>query len=499
MSTVSPVKELSFFPYLFRNKQNMRLLLIAFAANVVLFFIFKMLCPDGYFISDSNSYVLAASKSQEVFYRPYGYSKFLQLVQSFSQSVNFLIWVQFLMLFLAGQFAFFSVDYLYQFKNTVIRRISWILVTFNPILFFLANFVLSDGIFTALSAIYITLLLWVVKRPNWWVIVLQAIVLYWAFQIRYTALFYPVLTIFAFLLSAKSNLFTKAIGMAISVLLVFASYRHIKSQVNEVTGVDVFSGFSGWQMANNVMGLYPYINTSDDDFETPEVKLLDSVTRMYVDSISPEYKAQIRDQKLTSGFLWDTKSPLKLFLFHYMQTYRQPYFISWYQVSETYDEFGKTIIKKHPGAFLTHFILPNTQLYFLPIPEGMANDKDKQMDLPEGTVEWFGLKSGKIKNPLVDAQPYVSGYATFMNCIIGLLNLILPIIYLLKRKQLSSETQENDTKSVIFWWLMVGCNMAFSIFAALIVLRYQCLWLVIGFGFPLIMLDRLLTIRKTQS
>ncbi|KAA5533611.1 hypothetical protein F0919_13815 [Taibaiella lutea] len=499
MNTQAQIKEPGFFEYIFRNKQNQRLLLIAFAANIIMFFIFKMFCPNAFFVSDSNAYVLAAIQSNEVMYRPYGFSKFLQLVHSFSNGLDFFIWVQFLLLFVAGQFAFYSVDYLFRFKNEIFKKVSWFFITFNPILFLLANFVLSDAVFTALTVVYITLLLWVVSRPNWWVIILQAIVLYWAFQIRYAALYYPVLTVIAFLLSNKSNIATKAIGMLVTFLLIFASYKHIKSQVNEVTGVDVFSGFSGWQMANNVLGLYPHINTSADEFDTPEEKLLDSISHIYVDSIDEKSLQIVKDGKLISGFLWDKKGPLKVYLFNHIYKYRVNYFTSWYQVSEIFGDFGKTVIKNHPGAFFEYYLWPNTKNYFWPDSEDFGAYTVSNGLIPDDTKEWFDIKTKQDLDSIPDFQKVVSIYSTALNCLLAFLNLILPVLYYINRKKILTQDTTNEKKSVIFWWLMVGCNMAFSIFAAMIVLRYECLLLIIGFGFPMIMLDRLFTMRKTTQ
>jgi hypothetical protein len=499
MNTAAQTTGPRFFEYIFRNKQNQRLLLIAFAANVIMFFIFKMFCPNGFFVSDSNAYVLAAIQSNEVMYRPYGFSRFLQLVHSFSSGLDSFVWVQFLLLFAAGQFAFFSVDYLFRFTRPIIKKVSWFFITFNPVLFLLANFVLSDAIFTALTVVYITLLLWVVSRPNWWVIILQAIVLYWAFQIRYAALYYPALTVIAFLLNNKSNITTKAVGVLVTFVLIFASYKHIKSQVNEATGVDIFSGFSGWQMANNAMGLYPYIKTSADEFETPEEKLLDSISHIYVDSIGPESLEIVKDGKLISGYMWDKKSPLKIYLFNYVYKYRVDYFTAWYQVSEVYGDFGKTVIKNHPGAFFRYYLWPNTKNYFWPDAEGLGKYITTNGDVPNDTKEWFDIKAKQDVDNVPNFQNIVSTYATVLNCLLAFLNLILPVLYYINRKKIITDDNTNEKKSVIFWWLMVGCNMAFSIFAAMIVLRYECLLLIIGFGFPMIMLDRLLTMRKTTQ
>jgi hypothetical protein len=359
--------------------------------------------------------------------------------------------------------------------------------------------VLSDPLFILLSVWYITLLLWIIKKPHWVAFVLQAVLLYWAFQIRYTALYYPLLTFFAFVLSKKVHIGIKALCISFSFLFIYASYNKIKNKVGECTGVQVFSGFSGWQLANNVMGLYPHINTSADFPDNTDMHLLDTIARIYIDSIPTDILKRITNNELTSAFLWQPKGPLKIYTYIYSNKYKLSYFVAWHQVSEIYDEFGKTIIKNHPAAFLKYYIWPNTKLYFMPEPEVLGEYVNKPVALPEGTIKWFNLKAKEIGNPMLEPMIVVTKIATWFKFLIALLNPLLPILLLLKLKKGPKEQADIDKESIIFWILMVGCNMAFSIFAALIVLRYECLWLILGFCFPLIMLDRLFTIRKNPS
>lgn len=489
-------KKTTFYSHIFRNKSNRKRFFIAILSNIILFTLFKFFCPNAFFNADSNGYIVAALNKYEVYYRPYGYPQFLQIVHSISKKLDFLIWTQFLLLFFAGQFIFFSIDYLFSISRPLIRKLFWLLVTFNPVLFILSNFVLSDAVFTALSAIYITLLLWVICRPNILVVLLQAILLYLAFKVRFVALYYPVLTLIAILLSKKLNIGVKSLGIIGSFLLIFSTYKHTKSKVNEVTNVDAFSGFSGWQMANNVLGVYPFISIDSNEFSNQEEKLLHNITSIYLDSIAPIYLKKVKSGNLTSAFLWDTRSPLKVFTYVKKYKNRQTYFATWYQVSTTFNDFGVTVIKNHPGAFVRYFIWPNTKLFFLPESEDMASYDTSFVALPKETVEWFDIKTKQNLNGVPQFQYVTSIYSKILVLIISLLNLFLPILYFVVRWKQRPKVFLLEDRVVLFWFLFTVFNMAFSIFAAMIVLRYQCLLLIIGIGFPLMLLDRLFPSKK---
>jgi hypothetical protein len=176
-----------FAHFIFKDARQRNLLLITLLVNALLFAIYKYYYPIPDFFSDSYGYVLSAAQELEVFYRPLGYSHFLSFLHNFSASSTFVVAVHYFLLTGASLFCFFSVDYLYGYRHKGIRIVVWALLTFNFLFLPLANQVASDSLFTALAIIWFTLLLWVLRRGNWAVLVLQAVILLFAFEVRYNS------------------------------------------------------------------------------------------------------------------------------------------------------------------------------------------------------------------------------------------------------------------------------------------------------------------------
>jgi hypothetical protein len=85
----APAKGPGFIAFVFRDRRNRNLFLSACGIYIVLFFVFKYAFPMPDIFSDSHGYILAAAKNKEVFFRPFGYSRFLQLLRPFSYSPFF--------------------------------------------------------------------------------------------------------------------------------------------------------------------------------------------------------------------------------------------------------------------------------------------------------------------------------------------------------------------------------------------------------------------------
>jgi hypothetical protein len=354
-----------FMEHVWKNRANRRYLLIACAINSLMFLLYKYLYPFPDFSADSHSYIFAAVTDAKVYYRPFGYSRFLQLLHSFAASHTLLIAFQYSVLCIAGLFSFFSVDYLYSFYNSRIRFSAWLLTVVNPCILVLANLVLADPLFIGFSVIWFTLLLWIVKTGKWWCLLLQLLFLYWSFHLRYNALYYPVIIGVIFLFP-RMKLPYRLCGIAGSFLVVCNAYVNIKNTTYEKTGTEIFSGFSGWQLANNALLIYKETNTNTEDFEKPELKLLDKFVKHFIDSIEMKSKVELALKHPSSVFLWDRRGPLRLYATYYAAKNRMNYFQSWYAVAPLYGEYGWQIIRKNPVAFFKGYMIPNLAWYIVP-------------------------------------------------------------------------------------------------------------------------------------
>ena len=109
-----------------------------------------------------------------------------------------------------------------------------------------------------MTLIWLTEVLWLIYRPSWGRLLRQLILLVLIFSTRYNALCYPVIAAGAFVLARKDLVF-KITGIAASVLVLVLGILGVGEITRQKTGVRIFSAFSGWQMANNTLYVYPFI------------------------------------------------------------------------------------------------------------------------------------------------------------------------------------------------------------------------------------------------
>lgn len=488
----------TFYQYLFKDKTNRVLLGISLLAGFILFAVLKSWFPMPDYFGDSNSYVLAAKQKMEMFYRPMGYAHFLTFLHDLNPTQNFVVYVHYTMLLMTSLFFYFSLDYLFVFSSKPIKYLSWLLIIVNPLILVAANQIGSDSLFTALTLFWFTSLLWIIRKPNWWMLVLQVLLLNWAFHVRYNALYYPAVTLVVFLIAKTDKKLYKIAGIAASFLVIYYSYSQIRQTTERITGARVFAGFSGWQMANNALYMYNHINVETSDFDDAELQKLDFFVKHCYDSINVEEKEAISKGKLPPTFLWDPKGPLKQFLFYKIQTTQIPYFASWHQVSELYGTYAKQLILQHPGAYFKYYIWNNLMYYGCPDPEFLSSYNADNITLPESTLQWFNLKNDKPHANRPGMQKSIVAPYRYIHLLLVIFSFVLPVAYLYKKKKESPAGGMQDAfRTVGFWLCYMLTNMGFAILASIITLRYELPFFVLAFGLPLWFLDQILK-RKTS-
>jgi hypothetical protein len=487
------IKPLNFVNYIWSKRDNRKYLLAALLLNAVMFFIYKYCYPFPDFCTDAQGYIYAANLDVKTFYRPFGYSRFLQIVHNFTDSHYATVAIQYFMLVLAALFSFFTVDYLYPFKSKALKFCSWLLITVNPCLLVLANLIMADALFIAFSAIWFTLFIWIIKRKQWWSLLLQLIFLYAGFQIRYNALYYPVITGLIFLLVPKLKTPYRLAGIFASFILIFGAYTTIKRTTYKNTGANVFAGFNGWQMANNALMIYKRADIKTKDFDEPELQLLDQFTKHYIDSMSVESRTQIEKGNMSSApFLWDANGPLKKYVFYYANTNKMSYLPAWYQVAPLYNKYGWHIIKNNPGLFFQYYLLPNFYQYFVPPPEIMSGYDLSKGELSSNTRKWLQIKPTYLKADVPGIQEQLMYPYPVLHALLLLFCLVIPLVYIWKCRRQQGLWSADFIVPVLLWYFFLCADMAFNTFASPISLRYVALLFIIGFGLPFYFLDQVL-------
>ena len=451
--------------------------LIALPVLLLQFFIFKQLYPFASFFQDSYTYLYAAIHRHVISFRPIGYSWFLLLIHSISTSDTFLVFVQYCLLQGAGLYLYFSIDKLYR-PRKVIGNILFYFLLLDPVTLYLANVVSSDALFVSLTLVWLTGLLRMIHRPSWQHLAVQLVLLVLIFFIRYNALCYPVITAVAFLLTRKGWVF-KVTGIAGAIMVLMLGVAAVREINRKETGVRIFSAFSGWQIANNALYVYPYIKVDTLRLPSPECRERDRIVRE-----SPGHLP------VDTWYMWDPNSPLKKYMFMRQRREQTDYFTAWNRVAPVFSQYGYYLMSRHPLLFCREYGWPSTLVFFYPPLEVLMryNEGEKNVDLT--AKEWFHYNSTAVMSVCSpDVQGRLLAPLPAFYLLINLAFVPSAICFLFFRKM--RDDDPGFRKGLLMTLVYFGVNAAFCIFAAPGTLRYQLasmMWLMV---FTLLTCDRL--------
>lgn len=484
----------SFSTFLLKKDQKYQLwLFILF--YIILFCLLTYLYPYPASISDSGGYVNAALANRTDTFRPWGYSQFLILIHSFSGSIHFLIFAQYFINTISSLFLIFTVKYFFKPKNNIIYFGYAFFAICSPLTIYLSNTVLSDSLFTSLTIIWIASGLWILYDHKafykYLFYAIHLIALIFLVNVRYTGFIYLIITIlFVFITFYKKNIYICLFLSIAPILFVYNYYKTQKAKVYELTQVDTFSGFSGWQLANNALHCVPYVKLDTAKITDIEVRNFTKLVMQYDSSL-------ILKKEPSAKFMWDTTMPLKRYCFSEIRRTQRHYLVVWnYLGQNVYSEFGSYVIKNHPISFFQHFLLPNLRSALYPthdqivgafVCKGIPNNAMK---------DWFGIEDMTE----VHSRTTILEKGSFLIPISRLLLWIFVFgvftIYIMIRKRISWLPYQ----IAVFWVLFVFISiyLAFSVYAGPFELRYTAPLHLIQLSFIYIMLNAT-TINRTKN
>ncbi|NIG54107.1 hypothetical protein [Chitinophaga sp. Cy-1792] len=472
----------SFSSFVWKGKTGRSYLLWAAILTVVQFVIFKMLYPFPDFISDSWSYIDTNLWHMQVNLWPIGYSWFLALVHLVSPSHVFLVLVQYLILQLALLYFFFTALYLLDLKR-INANIFFIFLIVNPALLYLANTVLSDALFCSISLVIFAQYLWMYKQPKVSYILTQGILIGVAFMIRYTAMYYPLVAIFAILLTSY-KLHLKLLGMILPWLIIIPFILHTEQETKKITGTAEFSVFGGWQIANNALYMRGHITV--DSTKLPEgTQELDKLAQVFFSKVNPT-EEQLADVPGTY-FIKVPFAVLKPYLLNHVKiTDHTPagYFAAWGAVSPIYNKYGSYLIKHYPFSFMRYYMWLNTKNYFYPYMEKYTNYNLGSPKMESSPAKWFEVKDPTVYSvpPIPFQNAFFYLYKIFFTAI-NVYFLASVIFLLVGRKKNAGSILSFKAMLLAIVFLIV--NFGFSVFATPVVLRYQFVPMIILLLFSL--------------
>ena len=479
----------SFKDFLFQNKQNRKLLWWSAILIFIQLLVFKYLYPFPSFINnDSYSYLESASKNLSINIYPVGYSMFLRLLSVFTKSDILVVSFQYLLLQASILGFVFTVFYWYKPEKSTQIILLFLLVV-NPVLLYLANYIGSDAYFISLSLIWFTLLLWIIHRPDFKLILLHGLVLYIAFTVRYNAIFYPVVAAIAFFYKRK-KLLLKFAGLGLTALLIGTFMINNGYNYKRLTGTFQFSPFTGWQLANNAMFIYRYVDRADRVPVPSKFKDLDNRIREYFDSTRDTKKFPEELIKANTFYMWSHGLPLHVYMNdQFKRDSTASKFRRWASMGPLYKEYGWFIIKSYPLNFLEYYIWPNMVRYYSPPLEFLSVYSTGEEIIKEPGKTWFDFRTNKLYNrvgtfevSILDYLPIITGITNIV-FIVGLLGYIFlggPLTNIYLKKVLGI---------IILFWLS---NFGFSVLVAPITLRYQLFPLTITSTFTILFLEFIL-------
>jgi hypothetical protein len=449
--------------------------------------VFKCCYPYADFFTDSYSYIQAAAQRDAISFRPIGYSLFLRAVHVVSVSDTFLVTLQYGLVQGASLGLVLSLRRWCGLRD----RTTGVLVGFlllNPLIPYLCNYVSSDALFVGLSLVWLTVLMGLLRSPSWWRLGLQVLLLFVIFNLRYVALYYPAVAALTVLLT-KKGLGFKAAGVVLSIGVVLAGTFWIKEITKRETGADLFSAFSGWQMANNVLNLYPHIPVDTAGLPSADCRELAGYVQRYfreedrrrVDTGRKMVGEAEREQtsSVTTAYMWLRSSPLHLYMKAYQQRNKLSYFDAWNRVGVVFTQYGYFVARSHPLAFAHYYCWPSAKTFFLEDLDVFAVYNEGNTEVDKVAKDWFrypGLRprvySATVQGRLLAPMPWVS-------LLLNAAFVVVALFFLPFRAR--REHHPVFTGSFRLAAAFLLANACFCIFASPSVFRYQVLPMIVLF------------------
>jgi len=484
--SVTPKFTDTFKTFILGNKDYRLVLLIASAAIITQFVIFKYFYPNPSFIhGDSFVYLQTAFWNLDVNNYMVGYSRFLRLFSVFTRLDIALVAFQYLLLQFSSFLFLFTLFYFYKPIKGV-QLILFTSMTFNPLFLYLANMVSSDPYFLALSFIWFTILLWLIHKPSMRLILIHAFVIYIAFTVRNNAMIYPLIAILALSLSSlKMRQRIQGIVIFLIPITLFVIYTSHKFQ--KLTGHWQYSPFSGWQLANNAMYAYRFVDSTELKPVPSALNKLDKMVRTYFDTSRDLIKHPHEILLASTVYMWDGRSPLQIymhqkFLHDTISSERK----QWAAVGPIYSNYGLFLIKSYPKKFAKYFLWPNTLKYFSPPVEFLEAYNMGTDTVAPIVKEWFGYKSLKLNTRVKDLQKSTLNFYPTLSGIVNTLFVgALVCFFLLNGLSRKTRFRQGILLAIAFWIV----NAGFTIFASSAALRFQAFPILMLFSFNWLLLS----------
>lgn len=476
----------TFKSFLIHNKRNQIIFLSIGALFIVQFAIFKYFYPFPSFIhGDSFVYIDTAAKNLDINTYMVGYSRFLRLFSVFTSSDTILVAFQYMFMQISVLFLLYTIFYLYR-PGKIVQGILLCFMVFNPLFLNLGNLISSDGLFLALSMIWFTLLIWIMNRPSTPVIFWHMVVLFLAFTVRYNALIYPIIAAGVFW-SAKLPVRKKILSIAIGISLCSLFVFYTSFKYKQLTGVWQYSPFSGWQMANNAMYAYRYVDSASRKPVPEKFRELDNMIRIYFDSTRNLKKHPEEAIMASTLYMWSSGMPLSKYQDRSFKGDTTASELKrWASMGPFYKDYGLYIIRHYPLEFAKYFLWPNALNYYTPPVEFLQTYNSGKSYVLSNVLPWFEYKSMKVTTRTKDLNIKMLDFFPILSGVVNVIMLFSLLFFaLLKPMRVNTQIRAGVLLCGMVWML----NAGFTIFASSAALRFQAFPILLMFVFDVLLVE----------
>ena len=307
---------------------------------------------------------------------------------------------------------------------------------------------------------------------------------------------YPIISFLAFGLSHLS-VKHKIIGLIggivpCALFIVFTSYQYM-----QLTGHWQYSPFSGWQLTNNGMYAYRYVQKENRKPVPPKFEVLDKMIREYFDSTRDIKKYPQEAWMASTVYMWEPRLSL--------YKYRNNLFIKdttatelkkWASMGPLYKAYGLFLIKTYPWHFIKYFIYPNAIRYYAPPIEFLELYNGGKIGVTDQTKNWFGYKSTKITMRKNNYKIWELDFYPILTGIINIMMLSGLICYtVLKKMKPNSSFHKGIILGSGLWFI----NATFTISASSAALRFQSFPIILTTTFSVLLIDWMVQLMATMK
>lgn len=453
--------------FIWNEPLHRKYLFVALFLTIASWITFKYYYPDPDFISDSYSYIFGAAQHLDLNIWPIGYSKFLLFLHGLTHSALATVSIQYFLLQIASLYFFFTFLALVNPSRTTVIVI-FIFLFFNPLFLYVSNLINSDALFATLSLLWISELIWVMKRPHLIHLVISAVLVFLCFTVRNNAYYYPLVSVVAFL-SSKSRRPFKLAGIILPLALIVPFIIRTREIAFRMTESRQFSLFSGWQLANNALYGYQYTNTDSSNFP-PSTRALNRATIQFFRQPPANFRKLLANLP-GNYFIISPLSPLKTYFeSHYDLSTDYKIAQSWGKASAVYAEYGKALIKQNPFAYARGFLLLNLKNYLYPPLQNFTVYNTDKSFIASIEQDWFDWRAPDLRVASKTAGRTILFPYPILFLFLHIYTISL-IVQCSLQRSVSSPQLSKSLMALSVTFLLL--NFAFTLLATMNILRYQ--------------------------